>query len=325
MREILAWIFYVILQILFIPLAIVGIAISIYSQSVISKKLGVSGTAAEIASERMIMDRFGLREDRAAGQLVQVLPNVSILGGWLILFPWYIRYKLSGKNAGFPAISAPGKETVANSIVDRTVMMDQLIQNSIISVTQFVILGAGYDTRCYGSLKDDHLRFFEVDQALTQQLKRACLLKAGIDASHVHFVEVDFVKDDWAKKLKEAGYDPEQRSLFLWEGVTLYLSEDAVRKMLREIRSKAASGSVLVCDFYAKSYITGKYSQRGKVVTKTAKMSGEAMGFGLDFSQDATGMLHSFLASENLITCEIKLLGEKTKKGSYMAVVEIKL
>ncbi len=95
--------------------------------------------------------------------------------------------------------------------------------------------------------------------------------------------------------------------------------------MFREIRRIATGGSLLVCDFYAKSYITGAYSQRGKVVTKTAKMSGEEMGFGLDFSQDASGMLRSFLESENLTACEIKLLGEKTKKGPFMAVVEIQL
>ncbi len=325
MRDLVAWIVFIPVQLLFIPLTIVGIVFSMYAQTVVSKKLGVSGTAVNVASERLIMDRFGLRADRATGQLLRTLPNASMIGGWLILFPWYLRYKISGKNAGFPTLSAPGKETVANMMPDRTVAIDRIIEKSSCQVDQFVSLGAGFDTRCYGSLKSSRLQFFELDQAATQRLKRISLQKAGIDASHVQFVEVDFSIDSWPEKLRSSGYDPGRPSLFLWEGVTLYLSEDAVRKTLRAIKSIAALGSILVCDFYARRFVTGKYSGRGTTITKAAGMSGEGLRFGLDFCQDPAGVLASFLASENLVTGDTNFMGAETKKGVYMVVTEIKL
>ena len=44
---------------------------------------------------------------------------------------------------------------------------------------QFVLLGAGYDTRAYGEVKRDGLAFFELDQAKTQRLKVASLRQAS--------------------------------------------------------------------------------------------------------------------------------------------------
>lgn len=323
MRDITAWIVFVVLQILFIPLAIIGILLSTYSQLVISKRLGVSGTAVNVASERLIMHRFGLREDRAIAQLLRELPNVSMLGGWLILLPWYLRYRISGKNAGFPAISSPGKETVASMVRDRTLVIDRIIQKSGAQVTQFVNLGAGFDTRCYGSLMNQKLQFFELDQPATQRLKKACLAKAGIDTSHVHFVEVDFSCGSWADQLTSAGFDPSQPTLFLWEGVTLYLSEGAVRRTLRAVKSVTAQGSVLVCDFYARSFVNAQYSTRGRAVATAAGMSGEGLGFGLDFSQDGTRSLADFLAGEGLTAGEAYFMGHTTKRGAFMVVVGI--
>jgi methyltransferase (TIGR00027 family) len=325
MRDIVAWIVFAVLQVLFIPLAIVGIAGSMYNQFVVSKKLGVSGTAVQIASERFIMDQFGLREDRAAGQLLRALPNQSMVMGWLILLPWYLRYRISGRNVAYPVISTPGNETVSSMVMDRTVTIDRIIRKSSGQVKQFVSLGAGFDTRCYGNLKSEALQFFELDQAATQRLKRASLQKAGIDASHVHFVEVDFSLENWIGELNRSGYDSGEPSIFLWEGVTLYLSEEAVRKTLRAIKSIADPGSILVCDFYAEHFVSGKYSTRGGTVARAADMSGEAMGFGLDFSQDAAGLLASFLTSEHLSTDETYFMGAKTSKGVFMVVAEVKL
>lgn len=325
MRVLAAWIVFIVVQIPFIPLALVGIALSLYAQVLMSKKLGISGTALNVAAERSIMDRFGLREDWASGQLLRALSNQSVLGGWLILFPWYLRYKISGKNAGYPALSAPGNETVAHIVADRTAVMDRIIEKSSDQVEQFVNLGAGYDTRCYGSLKSNRLQFYELDQAATQRFKRKSLQKAGINASYVHFVEVDFSTDNWVEELRKSGFDPGKTSIFLWEGVTLYLSEEAVRKTLRAIKSVAAPGSILVCDFHSRSFVTGKYSRRGRTIAKAASLSGEGLGFGLDFSQDDAGIFASFLASENLVAGDSYFMGSKTKKGTFMAVAEIKL
>ncbi len=72
MRNILALIAFIILQILFIPLAIIGAVWVGYKQLVVSKKLGVSQTAIEIINGRWTMHIFGLREDPAAAKLGSV-------------------------------------------------------------------------------------------------------------------------------------------------------------------------------------------------------------------------------------------------------------
>jgi methyltransferase (TIGR00027 family) len=324
-RYFFSLILFVVVQILFIPIAILGILMSIHAQFTISRKLGVSGTALEIASERSIMDRFGLRKDTATVSFVEALSVESTIGGWLILFPSYLRYKISGATFGFPAVSPPGRETITNMVIDRTIAVDELIQKAGRTAMQYVSLGAGFDTRWYGTLTHQQFPCYELDRKNTQLLKMELLQKAKIDTSYVHFVDVDFAGENWAKQLVEAGFDSKKQALFLWEGVTLYLSEESVRNTLRKIKSVACPGSILICDIYAERFIKGKYSGRGKVIKRAAAMTGEGLGFGLDFSANYMEALKIFLSSENLIAGEVKYFGEKTKRGVFMTVVEITL
>ena len=174
-------------------------------------------------------------------------------------------------------------------------------------------MGAGYDTRCYGDLKNKNLIFFELDHAKTQKLKIECLKKAGIETSHVTFVPVDFSTENWYEQLKNAGYDPVKKSIFLWEGVTHYLSESDVRKTLKEIKEHTAAGSILVADFYAQRMLA----------LKGIKATNELLNFGLDFSSDKENVLKSFLASKNVKLGDFYFMGHKTKKGAYGVVAEI--
>ena len=44
-------------------------------------------------------------------------------------------------------------------------------------------------------------------------------------------------------------------TLFLWEGVTLYLSLTEVRQTMTLVKQKAAPGSILLADMYAERMI----------------------------------------------------------------------
>jgi hypothetical protein len=88
---------YLPLQVLFIPLAIVGAVILAYKQLVVSKRLGVSQTAVEVINGRWTMHIFGMRPDQATAKLAAALPNTSLPGLWLALFPLWAKYKLSGR------------------------------------------------------------------------------------------------------------------------------------------------------------------------------------------------------------------------------------
>lgn len=313
MMDFIAFLVYIIVQILFIPLVLIGGIIAIIKQVLISKKLGVSGTAVSVIGARCLMDVFGLRKDTAAVELFQALPNGYPFGLWLLFFPSYLRYKISGKHSGFASIKEEGREGMVDVSITRTIHFDKLINKSKDNVEQFVVMGAGFDTRCYGDLQKSNLKFFELDQSRTQKLKIECLKKAGIDNSQVTFVEVDFSKDKWYEKLEDAGYDPGKKSLFLWEGVTLYLSEKDVRRTLQEIKEHSASGSILVVDFYAKRLVS----------LKGVKATNELFNFALDFSNDKENVLKAFLESEKLTLGDFKFMGHKTDKGAFGVVAEV--
>lgn len=311
--EFIALLVFIIVQIVFIPLAIIALILLTITQVFVSKKLGVSGTAIDPIAGRWIMDVFGMRKDTASVKLYRVLPNGSVPGLWLLLFPSYLRYKISGKNKGYPSIQEEGKESIVNVAITRTIHFDKLIDKSKDKVEQFVVMGAGYDTRCYGDLKNKNLIFFELDHAKTQKLKIECLKKAGIETSHVTFVPVDFSTEKWYEQLKNAGYDPVKKSIFLWEGVTSYLSESDVRKTLKEIKEHTVAGSILVADLYAQRMLA----------LKGLKATNELFNFGLDFSSDNENVLKSFLVSENVKLGDFYFMGHKTKKGAYGVVAEI--
>jgi len=314
---------FILVQIAFIPFAIVGIALVFYKQTFTSKKLGVSGTAIEVINGRWAMDVFGLRRDTAAVKLSRVLPNNSILGMWLVLFPLYLRYRISGETSGYPTLAKPGEEGLAHIILNRTVYFDDLIERSVDNVEQFVVMGAGFDTRCYGDHANRNVSLFEIDRAQTQQLKIACLHAAAVDTSNTHYVEVDFATEQWYEKLIDSGFDCTKKTMFLWEGVTLYLSENEVRNTLKTIKENIAPGSVVVADFYALRFVKGDWSPGMKKLLGILKITNEELGFGVDFSSDPEVAFKAFLESEAIQPGQTYFMGDKTKKGAYMVVAEL--
>lgn len=320
--SVLSWIIYIPLQIVFIPFAIVGLVLVSYKQLVISKRLGVAQSAIEILNGRWTMHIFGLRPDKASAELVATLPNDSLAGLWLILFPLWVKSRVSGKLSLYPRVPEPGSESLLDLVTARTLYFDRIIERQIAQVDQFVIMGAGYDMRAYGGFNRDGLAFFEVDQACMQRHKRESLIKAGISSEHVKFVEVDFSKENAIAKLLEAGYDPGRRTLFLWEGVSLYLSETDVRKTMQDVRGNSAAGSVLLADMYADRIIE---RFRRAAMGKMLEYAEEGVDFSLDFASDHEEKLSAFVESESMTTGETFFLGSKNVKGPFVAVVEMRI
>tara|TARA_B100001094_G_C18080841_1_gene745105 strand:+ start:280 stop:1263 length:984 start_codon:yes stop_codon:yes gene_type:complete len=317
--------FYFFLQIIFAPLAIAGIILVSYKQMLVSKRLGVSGTAIEVLNGRWMMDLFGLRTDEATRKLLPHMPNDSRLGLWLVLFPLYFFYRFTGKNQVFPVIRNQGYERLLDLITQRTFHIDQMLEASIKGVDQFVILGAGYDTRFYHLFKFASVDFFELDQAATQHLKRRTLAQAKIDTSHVQFIEVNFSKDRWFDQLKKNNFDPSKSTLFLLEGVTLYLEPESIRLTIKAIKENSAPGSILVADFYSQSMIDLDYSPWVKKGGgKMLELTNEALRFGLDFHKGHQRNLNQFLAQEGLEMVQSEFMGHKNypDKGPYAVVVK---
>ena len=318
--NLISFVVFVPLQFIFLPIGLVGVLLVAYRQMVISKRLGVSQTAIEVLNGRWTMHVFGIRQDKAAYGLAGSMPNTSTIGLWLCLFPLWVKYRISGRYFGYPRVPKEGEEVIGDMVVARTLYFDRIIDRLADDMEQFVVLGAGYDTRAYGALKSRGLTFFELDQPMTQKLKVTSLRVADIDSSHVNFVPVDFSQESIFGKLRESGYDPKKKTIFLWEGVTLYLTEADVRKTLQDIRGNAAPGSAVVADFYGERMIQAGSGSAGR---KALGYTNEEFAFGLPFATNFENTLKGFVDSEDLKLAQTFFMGRSSTKGPFMAVAEV--
>jgi methyltransferase (TIGR00027 family) len=125
--------------------------------------------------------------------------------------------------------------------------------------SQVVILGAGLDTRA-ARLAAAGVRFYEVDHPATQADKRrrlAALDEYPMEAAH--YVPCDFESGaDFFDELSSGGFDPNLPALILWEGVTPYLTEAAVRLTARRIATRFEPRSILLFDYVGKRMAEGR-------------------------------------------------------------------
>jgi methyltransferase (TIGR00027 family) len=178
----------------------------------------------------------------------------------------------------YDAIAGPGPRP---SAIARTRLIDDVIDAAAAGVGQVVILGAGFDSRAYrlGSL--GRCTVFEVDHPATQATKRAIVDRMELDA-RVVYVAVDFERDELDARLEASGFDRRVPSLFLWEGVTNYLTADAVDQTLATIRALAASGGTLVFTYVHAGALDGSvHFPEARRWLKGVELSGEPWTFGL--------------------------------------------
>jgi methyltransferase (TIGR00027 family) len=127
----------------------------------------------------------------------------------------------------------------------RTQFFDRVVTGALDRGCPQVVVGAaGYDGRALRYAKPG-VRWFEVDHPATQADKRSRLARLGIGTGHVAFVAADFAVDPVAGRLVAAGLAPEMPSLFLLEGVAVYLELPVLRALLEQLRRVAADGSSL--------------------------------------------------------------------------------
>jgi methyltransferase (TIGR00027 family) len=181
-------------------------------------------------------------------------------------------------------------------IYARTIHFDQLFRQALDEdIPQIVLMGAGYDTRAVrfeGQIKST--RIFELDAPYTQEQKQVELQKAGIAvSSQVTYVPVNFSQQSLDKALLASGFDPAARTLFLWEGVTFYLSAEDVARMLEFIRVHSGAGSQLVFDYSYRSAIDGTVDYYGaKETAQAVSEDREPFTFGIE-----EGTIESYLVS----------------------------
>ncbi len=111
-------------------------------------------------------------------------------------------------------------------------------------VEQVVIVGAGYDGRAL-RFRQPGVRFFEVDHPTTQGDKRRRVERLGIAADGISYVAHDLTHGGLSEALAPAGHDAARPSLFICEGLLLYLARPVAEELMRGLRGCAGPGSRL--------------------------------------------------------------------------------
>jgi methyltransferase (TIGR00027 family) len=173
-------------------------------------------------------------------------------------------------------VRAPGART---SAIARTAYLDDAVRAAVASGTrQLVVLGAGFDCRAHRLPELAGTRVFEVDRADTQALKRARLADHRGD---VHYVPLDFLRDEVPTALAVAGWSAREPTFVLWEGVTNYLSEPAVARVLSWAGSMAPGGAIAFT-YVHRGMIDGSVDFEGAArILRNVQQLGEPWTFGL--------------------------------------------
>jgi len=171
-------------------------------------------------------------------------------------------------------------------VIARTKYFDKAFSAALLrGFDQIVIFGAGFDSRAirFGELNKG-TTVFELDASITQQEKlKAYRSKNFSIPQNLIFVPIDFDKEQLEDKIIQAGFNVGKKNLFVLEGVTMYLSEDAVEDTFGFISKASESGSVVVFDHIFASVLRGenKYFGEKGMYKRTAKV-GEKWTFALE-------------------------------------------
>ena len=129
-------------------------------------------------------------------------------------------------------------------LVSRTRFIDDLIKKSAASgAEQYVLLGAGYDSRAHRLELPSSLRIFEVDQPEVQDRKRSKLPKELPNSENVTYVPVDFAYQSLTEKLLNSGFDKTKSTVFTLEGVTQYIAKEAFNSTMKEMVALSQNAS----------------------------------------------------------------------------------
>lgn len=186
-------------------------------------------------------------------------------------------------------------------IIARTAYFDSLFTEALKErIPQIVLLGAGYDSRSYRFEKlIQETKIYELDIAPTQARKLKCLKKAKIAVPQpVSFVPIDFNQESLQQVLEKAGFLNQQKTLFIWEGVSYYLDPESVEATLAFFSQTSPPENILAFDYMISITEENKADHYGAEVffqNMQEHHANEELMFSID-----EGKVESFLAGRDL-------------------------
>jgi methyltransferase (TIGR00027 family) len=156
------------------------------------------------------------------------------------------------------AIAAAG---VQPAIAIRTAYMDSRIESALKEgVRQFVFLAAGMDSRAFRMTFPSGTKIFELDRKEVLNYKLEKLKNIEPKCERITLA-VDLKKNEWTNQLIEAGLKTHEPTLWLVEGLFMYLKESQVTNLLNQINQLARANDIMLFDILTRTLIEAPYMQ----------------------------------------------------------------
>ncbi len=170
--------------------------------------------------------------------------------------------------------------------IGRTKYIDSVFEDSIQDgFKQVVILGAGFDSRSIRfSSPDKAVKIFELDAPATQNDKLRRLKNRKIEVrDNIIFIPINLDNESAADALASRGFDKDKKTLFLMEGILMFLSVQAVDSIFSFLQSSSGRGSEIVFDFIYKSVLRKENRFYGEEEAYGYGIkAGERLAFGIE-------------------------------------------
>ncbi len=225
----------------------------------------------EPVAQRIIEDDLALKILSGGERFFLKLMRISLLRKWMINL---MEKQIKGASSAF---------LCRKRYIDETIVA--AAENG--SVAAIVNLGAGFDTRVYRLPALATIPAWEVDQAVNIEAKQKGVQSAlGEIPAHVTLVPINFMTQDLGEVLNEYGYAGSEKTFFIWEAVSQYLTETAVRQTF-DFLAQAATGSQLTFTYVLKDFIDGENLYGQEKFYERMLVKDKIWHFGFDPAQVA--------------------------------------
>nr|WP_315247640.1 SAM-dependent methyltransferase [uncultured Flavobacterium sp.] len=218
-----------------------------------------------------------------------------------------------------------------SSGIARTKYIDDLLKSTITNgVKQVIILGAGFDTRALRLAFLESIPVIEIDHPNTSKFKIATYKsRIGQLPKNIEFYQIDFNKQSLEKLAEQHNFDFTKPTTVIWEGVTNYLTEDAIKNTFEFIK-KFTTNSYVIFTYVHKDILENPGSFLGgeKLLTDLNKLE-EKWTFGFK-PEELSDYLKSFdmmlIEDMGAIEYRSKYLPNRDEKGYefYRAAIAVK-
>lgn len=227
-------------------------------------------TCVSRAASSLESDSHYRSDDHIALLLVPAFLRTSLY------IPWVRRF--------YSRVVAP--KGIYEYTIARTKYIDAVFREVLAQgFDQILIFGAGFDSRALRfQAEAGDTKVFELDVPITQQAKLGEYQRQGLQIpADVVFISIDFDRESLPDKLEGAGFDRGGRSLFVLEGLLMYLQPESVDETFRVIADFAGEGSEVVFDYVRAPVLRGEglYYGEAEIVASVTK-AGERWYFGIE-------------------------------------------